>query len=372
MKPEFYTISKKQIFSILQSGLKTHRLFAPMPRKQYFSFEEIKDKSDFQKIAFEYDTTILPPKKVFMPSEEVMFKYYDGKITEPKQDKPALLFGVHPADIYGILQLDEIMTNPKPDYYYLRRRQNAIIIGVSPANHSTDFSAKWGVAENLETMAEFDIFLKNKGGDNYLAIAGTKKGADILKKAKAKKTDKKALAEIEKSKAAKTPAEAVKIYDQDILKKAVIASRTSNPRTQRAEQSSHDGKIWDELEKICMGCGICTYVCPLCYCFDVEDQTDYSIRSTDSGLSTGACSRCRKWDACTLPTFSEIAGGKNFRPALKNRYFNWYFHKFARGLEEYGQAQCVGCGRCSKFCPAGINVENVLDKIIEEYNGKSI
>src|SRR3989304_9170744 len=101
MKPEFYTISKKQIFSILQSGLKTHRLFAPMPRKQYFSFEEIKDKSDFRKIAFEYDTTILPPKKVFMPSEEVMFKYYDGnprpkgaeqspydgKITEPKQDK---------------------------------------------------------------------------------------------------------------------------------------------------------------------------------------------------------------------------------------------------------------------------------------------
>ena len=93
MKPEFYTISKKQIFSILQSGLKTHRLFASMPRKQYFSFEEIKDKSDFQKIAFEYDTTILPPKKVFMPSEEVMFKYYDGKITEPKQDKPAFIFG---------------------------------------------------------------------------------------------------------------------------------------------------------------------------------------------------------------------------------------------------------------------------------------
>src|SRR3989338_5005800 len=316
MKPEFYTISKKQIFSILQSGLKTHRLFAPISRKQYFSFEEIKDKSDFQKIAFEYDTTILPPKKVFMPSEEVMFKYYDGKITEPKQDKPAFIFGVHPADIYGILQLDEIMTNPKPDYYYLRRRQNAIIIGTSPANHSADFSAKWGVAENLETMAEFDIFLKKKDGnpralraeqssydgENYLAIAGTKKGSNILKKAKAKKTDKKALIEIEKSKL-ETPSEPAKIYDQDILKKAVLASRDGNPRPKGAEQSPHDGKIWDELEKICMGCGICTYVCPLCYCFDVEDQTDYSIRSTGSGLSTGTCSRCRKWDACTLPTF---------------------------------------------------------------------
>lgn len=349
MKPEFYTISKKQIFSLLQSGLKTHRLFAPVPKKQYFSFEEVKNKNDFQKIVFGYDTTILPPKKVFMPSEEVMFEYKKYRITEPKQDKPAFIFGVHPADIYGILQLDEIMTNPKPDYYYLRRRQNAIIIGISPIEHSADFSAKWGVTENLETMAEFDIFLKKKDGDNYLAIAGTKKGVEMLKKAKAKKTDKKALAEIEKSRVAVAPTEAAKIYDQDILKKAVIASRES--------------KIWDELEKICMGCGICTYVCPLCYCFDVEDQTDYS---------TGACSRCRKWDACTLPNFAEIAGGKNFRPALKNRYFNWYFHKFVRGLEEYGQAQCVGCGRCSKFCPAGINVEKVLDKIVEEYNGKSL
>lgn len=348
MKPEFYTISKKQIFSLLQSGLKTHHLFAPMPKKQYFSFEEVKNKDDFQKIAFEYDTTILPPKKVFMPSEETMFEYSRNKITEPKQDKPVLLFGVHPADIYGILQLDEIMTNPKPDYYYLRRRQNAIIIGISPTRHSADFSAKWGVTENLETMAEFDIFLmelKEKDSGNYLAIAGTKKGAEILKKAKAKKTDKKALTEILAAKQKEETVNAAKIYDQDILKKAVLAS--------------HDGKIWDELEKICMGCGICTYVCPLCYCFDVEDQTDYS---------TGACSRCRKWDACTLPNFAEIAGGKNFRPTLKSRYFNWYFHKFARGLEEYGQAQCVGCGRCSKFCPAGIDVEKVLDRIVSEYS----
>ena len=353
MKPEFYTISKKQIFSLLQSGLKTHRLFAPMPRKKSYSFEEVKSKDDFKKIAFEYDTTILPPKKVFFPSEEVMFEYKKNKVTEPKQDKPAFIFGVHPADIYGILQLDDIMTNPKPDYYYLRRRQNAITIGISPIGRA-DFSAKWGVTENLETMAEFDIFLIRKEGDNYLAVAGTKKGAEMLKKAKAKKTDKKALGST-------ITTEPTKIYDQDILKKAVMASRTS--------------KIWDELEKICMGCGICTYVCPLCYCFDVEDQTDYS---------SGACSRCRKWDACTLPNFAEIAGGparnashndaggKNFRPALKNRYFNWYFHKFVRGLEEYGQAQCVGCGRCSKFCPAGINVEKVLDKIVEEYNGKSL
>ena len=82
MKPEFYTISKKQIFSLLQSGLKTHRLFAPMPRKKSYSFEEVKSKDDFKKIAFEYDTTILPPKKVFFPSEEVMFEYKKNKVTD--------------------------------------------------------------------------------------------------------------------------------------------------------------------------------------------------------------------------------------------------------------------------------------------------
>lgn len=358
MKQEYYLASREQIIRLLETMLKSHRVFAPISRRHNFSFEEIKSKQYLSKIEFEYDTTILPPKKIFYPSDEVMFTQkngnprtqkaeqssYDGKIREPQVGKPALIFGVHPVDLYGILQMDEIMANPKPDYYYLRNRKSAILIGINQAKENQyDFSERWGILKNNIPEA-FDIFLeKIDNTDDYLLLANSSVGKKIVQKAKFKKADKKMVAAALARRVATPPPQKAP-YDQDTIKKAVLSSR--------------GGKIWEELEKICLGCGICTYVCPLCYCFDVEDKTNYS---------TNECSRCRKWDACTLPTFSEIAGGKNFRPELKQRYFNWYFHKFVRALEEQGQAQCVGCGRCSKFCPAGINVENVLDKIMEQY-----
>jgi sulfhydrogenase subunit beta (sulfur reductase) len=77
--------------------------------------------------------------------------------------------------------------------------------------------------------------------------------------------------------------------------------------------------------------------------------------------------RCRYWDACILSNFSQTAGGKNFRPTLKNRYYNWFYHKFVRAYKEFGKAQCVGCGRCQKYCPAGIDIEKVLLEIIKDY-----
>lgn len=344
MKFEAYFATREQILSILANHLKSHRVFAPVPRRSNFSFEEIKNKSGLSRVSFEYDTTILPPKKIFYPSDEVMFTQKNEKINESKVAKPALIFGVHPVDLYGILQLDEIMANPKPDYYYLRNRKGAILVGVNQAGaNQFDFAERWGITHHTIPTA-FDIFLeKIENEDNYLVFVNSKAGQKIIQKAQLKKADKKIVVTALAKRSSSPPPQKTP-YDQDAIKKAVLASQ--------------GGKIWEELEKICLGCGICTYVCPLCYCFDVEDKTNYS---------TNECSRCRKWDACTLPSFSEIAGGKNFRPELKHRYFNWYFHKFVRALEEQGQAQCVGCGRCSKFCPAGINVENVLDKIIEEY-----
>ncbi len=128
-----------------------------------------------------------------------------------------------------------------------------------------------------------------------------------------------------------------------------------------AVEWSHNHKIWDELGEKCLGCGICTYVCPLCYCFSMEDKVGLDDK----------CSRCRKWDACTLPNFAKIAGGFSFRKTLRERYYNWFYHKFVRAYNESGKSLCVGCERCKNQCPAKIDILEVLKTILEDY-GKFI
>jgi predicted aldo/keto reductase-like oxidoreductase len=68
-----------------------------------------------------------------------------------------------------------------------------------------------------------------------------------------------------------------------------------------------------------------------------------------------------------LPEFAKISGGHNFHPTLKERYYNWYYHKFVRAYKEYGKSQCVACGQCQKQCPARIDIEKVLIKICKTY-----
>jgi predicted aldo/keto reductase-like oxidoreductase len=68
-----------------------------------------------------------------------------------------------------------------------------------------------------------------------------------------------------------------------------------------------------------------------------------------------------------LPRFAKIAGGHNFHPTVKERYYNWFYHKFVRAYREYGKAQCVACGNCKKNCPAGIKIGEVLKEIVGDY-----
>jgi ferredoxin len=51
--------------------------------------------------------------------------------------------------------------------------------------------------------------------------------------------------------------------------------------------------FWDDVQFACINCGVCTFVCPTCWCFDVQDE----VRK-DRGV------RIRNWDACMFPLFT--------------------------------------------------------------------
>jgi len=256
----------------------------------------------------------------------------------PKLKERTLLFGVHLVDIHGIIQLDEIMTKPKPDYYYLKRRENTTIIGITGNDDISEFQKVLGV----DVHKGYDVFLQD-AGDRFLARSVTEKGDRILRKKWFKPT---------KLKEPKIKEEYQSAYDKLYELKAAV-------------ELTKDSPVWKKYADKCYGCGNCSFVCPLCFCYDIEDKP---------GLKKGEGHRERHFDACFYEDFTKVhaRGGEGFvfENKHKDRFYHWYHHKFVQMMEEFGKPGCVNCGRCIKYCPAGINFKEVLEEAKKELSKK--
>ena len=115
-----------------------------------------------------------------------------------------------------------------------------------------------------------------------------------------------------------------------------------------------DNPIWEEVTRPCIGCATCTYVCPTCYCFDINSEN----RGNE-----GVSFRC--WDSCMFTDYTLMAGGHNPRPTKKERLRNRYMHKLSYFVDRHGTSLCVGCGRCILKCPAHLDIAEFIDKAAE-------
>lgn len=330
-------IAKKNIPDLIAALSKRHSLYAPIKKGNDFVFERIKDPKH---VILDYPTTILPPTKFFFPSRECLFNYQNGKIKIPRLRERTLLFGVHLVDIHAIIQLDEIMSKPHQDYYYLKRRENTTIVGISGNEKHDDFHRALGV----DVHKGYDIFLED-AGDRFLARSITKKGDRILRKKWFKPT---------KIKEQSSPKEFTSSYQKLFELKSAV-------------ERTKDLKIWDKYAALCYGCGNCSFVCPLCFCFDVEDKPS---------IEKGKGRRERHYDACFFKSFTTVhargAEGYTFEDKHRDRFYHWYHHKFVQLINEIGKPGCVNCGRCIKYCPAGINFREVLAEAKKELKNKVI
>ena len=310
-------------------------------KKQRISdfLEKLKEKFEVFNVGLL--TGELPFKKYFLPPAQEIFESAKRKISVAKPAKKFVLFGLPLPDLEALTYLDEIMRKPKEDFFYLQNRKQAVVIGL--VNEEIDSLPGGDIVLQKIDSENYKVWLKDAKAKNFIeeykeffsAIGGSASGGE---EDTPQIPQGSSLGDWQKS-------TRQSLLDPELLADAVEWSWKNSP------------KIWEDLAQRCLGCGICTYVCPLCYCFSVEDRVGLDDK----------CSRCRKWDACTLPGFAKIAGGHSFRPTLKERYYNWFYHKFVRAYKEYGKSQCVGCGRCKNFCPAGIDIQEVLKNILEEY-----
>lgn len=281
-------------------------------------------------LALNYPTTVIPPlKNAFFPAQEILFNWQENQIKKPAKIPDQVLFGVHIYDIHAVALMNDINRFPEKDELWQERLDKTLIIGISHEPQEYHF---WG-AIGLDIHTGYDLFLQDIG-KGYAILEGSERGSKLLQD---------------------------QTYIKDISIPEWYQKKSQDkllnlPLIEKVVKKGAKSKIWDKLTEICFGCGICSYVCPLCYCFE---SSDFISLNGKSG------SRSRRWDACFLPNFFAMAG-VNPKEKLRDRIYNWYHHKFVRFPAEYGRIGCIGCGRCIRYCPAKINFREVLEKLEKE------
>jgi sulfhydrogenase subunit beta (sulfur reductase) len=119
--------------------------------------------------------------------------------------------------------------------------------------------------------------------------------------------------------------------------------RTDNLPARLAAAPSH--ARWDDIASRCLSCTNCTLVCPTCFCSDIRDRADAD------GVTT---TRTRTWDSCFTLDHSHLTGGP-VHATTRARYRQWMTHKLSTWWDQFGESGCVGCGRCTTWCPAAID-----------------
>ena len=309
-----------------------------------FAFGTLESASDLR---LDYDVTLLPPKKYFFPQRETLVTYdvatgFAAK--DPADLKSTVMLGVHPYDIAALLQMDEIFRETKSDPYYFEKRKSSIIIGVNIQNMSERcFAPQMGCA-TIENG--YDLMLTDLG-NRYAINIGSQKGEELLEKYA--KNVKDALAR-DVQLAGQKKQEIMNMSQQEFdFPTELIPEMLSKTYGQNG--------FWEEHSEKCLSCGSCVLVCPTCYCFDVKDDPDLSLKEGE---------RIRTWDGCMLEDFAKIASGENFRPTRPTRYRHRYFKKGKYLFDRFGFVSCVGCGRCSSNCLP--DIANPVDLFNDMYS----
>ena len=340
-----YVILKKESFNDFISGLsKIKKLVAPVS-KGYgnFAFEEVTSGSE---IALRYIPTILPLKKFFMPQRETLleFKVARGMNVEAVVEyEPMTIFGAHTCDLAGIQCLNMVFSEHPKDYNYLTRKNKITLIGLE-CNEYCDEYASCHLVNASFPSGGYDLFFTDLG-DYFIVHVNTQGGEEIIDATGSfEKADVSHLNDLEKLRDRKR-----KIFSNEIP-----IERRHLPEL---FDMSFRAPVWKELDKRCLACGNCTNVCPTCYCFDIRDELDLSLKQ---GI------RYRVWDSCQLEPFARVAGGINFRKDRSARQRHRYYRKFRYPVDRFSRFFCTGCGRCTRTCMAQISLKETLNELIKE------
>jgi sulfhydrogenase subunit beta (sulfur reductase) len=316
----------------------------------HFEFAPIEDGRDLR---LDYNTTILPPKKVLLPQREALFNFRQGAAppgagglaTQPVLDTlPRVLAGIHTCDLHAFRLLDAVFVSGHRDEHYMARRGATRIVSVeclAPCD-------KHAFCKSMNTLSAtdgFDLHLVDLG-DAYAIQIGTAAGEALLGSGSgirpAAEPDFTVLNRILSEKWPRFPYRLD--FDGEELPSLMALSYKS--------------PLWRELGERCLACGACNLVCPTCYCFNMLDEVSLDGTSGE---------RVRAWDSCQLDEFARVATGENFRETRAQRQRHRFFRKGKYIPDVHGELGCVGCGRCARACLVHITPVEVWNGLHAEH-----
>ncbi len=327
-------IDKGAVTDFLDALLNARQVFAPVKRDGLLNFESLNGGDE---VFLAFRNTRQSPKGIFFPCSETLFTYQEGEIIPTSMpEERRVIFGMRPCDARSVLLLDKVFDDPEcQDPYYVTRRDNTVLVGLACDKPlSTCFCT--AVAGGPFSVAGLDLLWTDLG-DRYLVETITERGESLVAGSSCFR----------------------QATEEDASQKAEIAVRAeqavSGPDVQGLKEKldvMYDDPFWDELHQKCLGCAVCTYLCPTCHCFDIVDEGN-RVQGR----------RVRNWDTCQFALFTHHTSGHNPRPSGKERMRQRVMHKFRYFVDNLGEMACVGCGRCVRECPVNLDIRAVIEAI---------
>jgi sulfhydrogenase subunit beta (sulfur reductase) len=339
--------TKKEWIKALNSIKRAYTLFVPVKKGDFHGFEALDEGKtpDFQ-----YQNSRLSPKSLVYPQSERMFDYCldkddpDSHILKetPKDFSPRAIVGIRPCDAHAFELVKVNFDNPQyRDPWWVQRFESTLLVGLG-CNEPCATCFCTSVGGGPFDPTGLDVLLYDLG-ESFLAEAITGKGEGFLSKAQG----------------GSEADESVIKTGQDLAASAEDQISTHVPTEALKEKVTtelFDAPFWDEVAFACINCGTCTYLCPTCWCFDIQDEM-YGKQGD----------RIRNWDSCMFPLFTFHGSGHNPRDEKVKRVRQRFMHKLKYYVDKYGDGiQCSGCGRCVRYCPVNIDIREVAE-LMNEY-----
>ncbi|MGM0420114.1 MAG: 4Fe-4S dicluster domain-containing protein [Bacillota bacterium] len=339
-------LSSKQLINLLKLFREKYQVIAPFKVEQgrlsRVVLREVYDEEDIPAIYLQ-EIAETTPKNHLLPRDEQLAPEVKGQDYKPErwQDKPRLFFGIRSCDLAAVELLDDVfLEDDYQDPFYRSKRENSIFIGYAnqqlPPNN---FQSELGIdyfAHDSASLFLYEDLDKEREDRYYLKISPE---AQLPEEVEEFIQD---VGAVEVKELEKMLEDWQKIYAEQ-------SDFKINNSLPFSEKQAFKHADWAQPTASCLGCGVCTYYCPTCFCFDFfwEDKT-----------------KNRSWDSCMFSLFTEHASGHNPREEQHQRWRQRLMHKFSYHPQNYeGKPGCVGCGRCISKCPVNLDIRAVIYEV---------